>query len=183
MWGCMLQPTTWRLNRSITQARYSQPWSVAMQVMSLLHTRSGSLRREVPGQQVLGHWKAVFAVGGDDKLSLVSGLDAMRLHEPLNAVFAHPDASREQLFAYPWPAVFAFDLGVDGSDMRQQRLVAVAPAGHAGPVLRAPALVLEVAADTDVQNLADQRDRPHRPEQKNPGVLHSDSLAQYAVAS
>ena len=30
MCGCMLQPTTWRLNRSITAARYSQPSSVAM---------------------------------------------------------------------------------------------------------------------------------------------------------
>jgi len=30
MCRCMLQPTTWRLNRSITAARYSQPSSVAM---------------------------------------------------------------------------------------------------------------------------------------------------------
>jgi len=30
MCGCMLQPTTWRLNRSITAARYSQPSPVAM---------------------------------------------------------------------------------------------------------------------------------------------------------
>ena len=91
----------------------------------------------------------MFAVGGGDKLSLASGLDAMRLHEPLNAVFAHPDPSREQLLANPWPAVFAFDFGVDGSDVRQQRLVAVPPAGHAGPVLRAAALVLEVAVGTN----------------------------------
>ena len=66
----------------------------------------------------------------------------MRINGPLNAAFAHPDAPREQLLPYPWPGVFAFDCGVDGPDMRQQRLVAVPPAGHAGPVLRAPALVL-----------------------------------------
>jgi hypothetical protein len=33
----------WRLNRSITQAKYSQPSSAAMSVMSLLQTRSGVL--------------------------------------------------------------------------------------------------------------------------------------------
>ena len=44
MWGCLLQPTTRRLNRSIEQGGYSRPSSVvAMQMMSLLHTRSGSL--------------------------------------------------------------------------------------------------------------------------------------------
>jgi transposase InsO family protein len=30
MCGCRLQPTTWRLNRALTAARYSQPSSVAM---------------------------------------------------------------------------------------------------------------------------------------------------------
>ena len=34
----------------------------------------------------------------------------------------------------------------------------------------------------DAQYLANQRDRPHGAEQKNPGLLHSDSLAKYAVA-
>ena len=37
------QPTTWRLNRSITTARNSQPSSVAMYVMSPTQTLSGSL--------------------------------------------------------------------------------------------------------------------------------------------
>ena len=52
----------------------------------------------------------------------------------------------------------------------------------AGPVLRTFALMLEVATDADAQHLANQRDWPHRFKQKNPGVLHSDSLAKYAVA-
>lgn len=42
MCGCMNHSTTCQLNRSITAARYSHPSSVAMQVMLLLHTRSGA---------------------------------------------------------------------------------------------------------------------------------------------
>ena len=41
--GCMRQPTTWRLNRSSTTARYSQPSSVAMYVLSHVHTWLGAL--------------------------------------------------------------------------------------------------------------------------------------------
>ena len=48
----------------------------------------------------------------------------MRFQEPLHALFAHPDASREQLLPYPWPAVFAFDFGVNRTDVCQQWLAA-----------------------------------------------------------
>ena len=42
MCGCIDQPTTWRLNKSMITARYSQPSSVATYVMSLVHTTSGT---------------------------------------------------------------------------------------------------------------------------------------------
>ncbi len=42
MCSLMHHPTTWRLNRSMTAVRYSQPSSVAMYVMSLVHTRFGA---------------------------------------------------------------------------------------------------------------------------------------------
>ena len=87
-----------------------------------------SARCEVPRQQVFSHCKIVLAVRGDDEFPLASGLDAMRFHELLHAIFAHPDASRQQLLPYSWPSVFAFDFGVDSADVRQQRFIAVAPA-------------------------------------------------------
>jgi hypothetical protein len=42
MWGFMLQPTTWRLWRSSTAAKYNQPSSVGMHVMSLDQTWFGA---------------------------------------------------------------------------------------------------------------------------------------------
>jgi hypothetical protein len=41
MWSAMAQPTTRRLHRSITAARYSHPWSVGTYVMSAAHLASG----------------------------------------------------------------------------------------------------------------------------------------------
>ena len=50
--ACMcVQPTTWRLNGPITVARYSQPPSVAMQLMSLLQARSGALGLKSPANR------------------------------------------------------------------------------------------------------------------------------------
>jgi hypothetical protein len=48
--------------------------------------------------------------------------------------------------------------------------------------LAAALQVLEEAADAHSQHLAHQRYRPHRLELVDPGVLHSDSFAKYAVA-
>ncbi len=42
MCGCTDQPTICRLNKSMTTARYSHPSSVAMYVMSLVHTAFGA---------------------------------------------------------------------------------------------------------------------------------------------
>ena len=42
--------------------------------------------------------------------------------------------------------------------------------------------VLEVATGADLQYLASQRDRPLCLVSRDPGVLHRDSLAKYAVA-
>ena len=40
----------------------------------------GRLRREVARQQIRCNRQIVFAVGGDDELSLAPGLDAVALH-------------------------------------------------------------------------------------------------------
>jgi len=66
---------------------------------------------------------AVTAVGGDHKLAFCLGFDAVLLHELANPVFAHPDATRQQVLVHARPAVFALDLGVDGTDMHKQGLV------------------------------------------------------------
>jgi hypothetical protein len=42
----------------------------------------------------------------------------------LHPVLAHADASGQQFLPHPRPAVFAFDLGVDGLDVHQQGFVA-----------------------------------------------------------
>jgi hypothetical protein len=66
----------------------------------------------------------VFAVGGDNKLSLAPGLDAVTLHELSDSLFTDPDTSGHQFFPPFWPTVFLLDFGVNGLDVYQQGLVA-----------------------------------------------------------
>ena len=51
----------------------------------------------------------------------------MLLHEFAHPVFAHPDAPGQQFLVHAWPAVFPLHLGVDGTDVCQQGVIAVAP--------------------------------------------------------
>lgn len=144
----------------------------------------GRTGREVALQQIGLNGQTVLAVGSHDKLPLAPGLDAVVLHRPTNALLAHPDAPRQQLLPHLGPAVLLLDLGVDGPNMGQQRLVADALAStRNGRLVSAlAAKVLKVATGAHAQCVACQRNRPPRFLARYPGVLHVDSLAKYAVA-
>ena len=64
-------------------------------------------------------------VGGHHKLAFGFCTNSMLLHELAHPVFAHTDAPCHQLFVHAWPAVFALDLGVNGTDVSQQGFVTV----------------------------------------------------------
>lgn len=142
--------------------------------------------REVSAQQVRGHRQAVLAVGGEHEFPLAPGPDAVQLHQALHPVFAHPHAPEQELPPYPGPAVLALELGVDRTDVRHQRRVADAlgasPHGQRRPRLDAALPVLEKNAHAHPQHQTHQAHWPHRLELVDPGVLHSDSFAKYAVA-
>ena len=96
MCGCMLQSTTWRLNRSRTTARYRQvqPTLVGRDIGDVARPHLiGGCCREVALQQVGGNGQLVFAAGGDHELSLAPGLDAVFLHHASHAVLADTDAA------------------------------------------------------------------------------------------
>ncbi len=80
----------------------------------------GLLGAEVARQQIVSNGQLVFAVGGDDELSLASGANALALHEFSDPLFAYFEPSGQQLFVDFGPAVFAFDLEVNGPDMGEQ---------------------------------------------------------------
>ena len=143
----------------------------------------GSFRVEAPLHQVRCHRQAVAAVGGDHELALRFGLDAMLLHELANPVFAHPDASGHKLLVHAWPAVFALDLGVDGTDVRQQGFIAVESARAAAAMtILSPAQSVEVPAGADLQHPAGHAHRVTVLHLVNPGVPRSVSCAKYAAA-
>lgn len=118
------------------------------------------------------------------RFPFTSGLDAMQLHQLSDALFTHAHTACHQLFPHFWPAVFLFDLSVDGQEVHQQGFVADALlytrfAGRAD-IFATP--VFKVATGADLQYLATQCDRPVGLVSCNPGVLHRDSRAKYAVA-
>src|SRR5216684_894903 len=104
---------------------------------------------------------------------------ALMPHELPRTFLAHPGPLGVHLFPDPRPAVLALGLGVDRLDMHQKRIVAQA----LSPLrTRAPAEMLVIAARAHPQHLALHRHRPAPPMAFDPGVLHSDSFAKYAVA-
>src|ERR1035437_4578210 len=105
----------------------------------------------------------MFAVGGDNKFPLASGLDAVTLHQLSDTLFADPDTSGHQFFPHFWPTVFLFDFGLEGLDVYQRGLVAdafVHPwlAGLGG-VFAAP--VFKLATGANLQRLAGQGHGPY----------------------
>lgn len=129
------------------------------------------LGREVARQQVRRYRQIVAAVGCDDKLSLSTSLDAVALHQPPDTLIANPKASSQQFFPHSGPAVFSFDLGVNGSNVYQQGCVADARPRLPGLVRTQALPVPKVAAGADAQHFTGQRDRPLRFVPCDPGVL------------
>lgn len=86
MWSRMAQPTTFRLNRSRTTARDSQPSSVGIARCRRPQVGRGGtpwgVRREPLVQQIGRHGQIVIAVRGTDpKGPALFGLDAMAAHQ------------------------------------------------------------------------------------------------------
>jgi hypothetical protein len=118
MSGRMDQPTTLRLNKSMTTARNSQPSSVAMYVMSPVQASLGPGRSEVAVQQVRRDRQVMPAVGGHHpETALAASANAVFLHQPLNPLFAHANAALDQLPPDSRPTVGATIFRVHRADM------------------------------------------------------------------
>ena len=98
--------------------------------------------------------------------------------------FADPMSTRHQFPPHLGPAELPFDFCMDGANVRQQCFVAHAfvSTGLTGFGGFLASTVLKVAAGAHAQHLAGQGDGPVGFVAGNPGVLHSDSRAKYAVA-
>jgi hypothetical protein len=106
------------------------------------------------------------------------------LHKAAYPLFAHAVAACNQFFPHLGPTVFLFDLCMDGPNVDQQGFItdALVRPWLAGLVRILAPPVLKVAAGADAQYVAGQRDGPASFVAGNPGVLHIDSRAKYAVA-
>lgn len=157
-----------------------QPAFIGVDVGDVAHPDTvGRGHVELPIQQVGCHRQAVLAVRSDLEALLALGTYAVQLHEPLDALLASPDAPGQQFLPRPGPTVAATGLGVDGSDVDQQRVVAeVATLGRAGR----PHEVLVVPGHAGLQHPALHRDRPDAAVSVDEGVLQLCAFAKYAVA-
>ena len=120
------------------------------------HTRSGwAPRVETPLHQVWRHRQAVATVCRDHELAFGLGPVSVLLHQLADPILAHPDTLGQQFLVHAWPAVFALDFSVDGSDLGQHGLIAFAPTMAATASLAAPQPV-EIPTGADLQHLARQ---------------------------
>ena len=87
------------------------------------------LRGEPALHQIGGHRQVMFAVSGGNKLTLGARAQAMPLHQATHPLLAHPDAAREQLLMHAGPTIFLLDLGMDGAQVGQHGLIALASTG------------------------------------------------------
>jgi len=95
--------------------------------------------------------QVVFAVSGHDELALGAGANAMALHQQAHTFLVHPNASCQQFLVHARPAVLALNLGVDGSHLRKQGLIAVKPAGATSrPFVHPP--TIETAFQQEIFN-------------------------------
>src|SRR5262249_2063432 len=140
-------------------------------------TLIGTRRREVTPNEISGHWQSMFGVGRRSPAPLVACTNTMLAHQALDTPLAHPITASPQLPIHAWGPIGAPILLVDRSDQTQQLLIAQ-PLSSRLPT-GSPCLE---AALTHPQRLAQQAHRPQPRLTLNPGVLHSVSLAKYAVA-
>jgi len=144
----------------------------------------GRVGREVALQQVLCNGPVVPAVGGDDKLSFAPGLNGVLFHHEAHALLTQANAACHQFLPHLGPAIFLFDLGVDGTDESEQGFIADALVGTRLRWLAyafAPH-VLKATAGAHTQHLAGQRCRSMLFVAGYPGALHFGTRAKFAVA-
>src|SRR5260370_27876796 len=140
----------------------------------------GTRGREVSLQQVRCDRQAVVAVCRDLEPAFGLRLDAVQLHEPLDTILADTNALGHQLLPHARPAVLAFGFSMHCLDVHQQSVVADAWARSVSiDITRLPPVV---TAGADTQHLAGQGHRPLSAVKLDPGVLHADTFAKYAVA-
>lgn len=134
-------------------------------------------RREALVEQVRHHRQRVLRVSRGFELLLVARPDAVLAHQPFDAFLAGRESALTQFAHHPWRAVGALEFGVDGLNQGQHLRVRQPLA-----LRRATALPGLITADADVQNGAGLRQSTGSVKRVNPGMLHSTSLAKYAVA-
>lgn len=84
----------------------------------------GCLRRKTPLHQVRSNRQAVFAVCSHDELALGFSTYAVTCHQLAYPLFANTQTSGLQLFVYARPAVFAFNLCMNGTYVGQRQFIA-----------------------------------------------------------
>ena len=114
------------------------------------------------------------AVGGHHELAFGLGLDAVLLHQATYALLANPHTPGEQFLVHARPALLAFDLGMNGTHVRKQGLIAVAPKRPRAFGFT-PAQPTEVPAGAHLQHLTGNAYWPFVSHLVNPGVPRSVS--------
>src|SRR5664280_1775311 len=177
--GRIDQPTTLRLNRSITTARNNQPSAVAIYVTSPTHAWLGAATMNLRSSTLGATGRLCRLGGGNAESPLAASLNAVLLHQPLHPQLANANALRPQLPPDARPSIRSAILRIDGADVNQQCFVAeVAAPGN----IHAPRQMFMVARDAHHQHPALHTDRPDQLVALNKGVLHFWHFAKYAVA-
>ena len=83
----------------------------------------GGLRRKTPLHQVRSYGQAVLAVCGHDELALGFSPYAVFNHQLTHPLFSNTQTSGLQLFVYARPAVFAFNLCMNGTYVDQRQFI------------------------------------------------------------
>ncbi len=142
--------------------------------------RPDSIRRlgcEVTRQQIRRDGQRMPGVRRRLESSLVACPDAVLAHESFHPPQADAMAAPLQLAVHAPRAVGSLELGVDAAHQRQG--LRIAQAGAIGLAAAAPGAV---AADAHAEHLAQLRQGMVAALRVDPRVLHSASLAKYAVA-
>ena len=124
----------------------------------------------------------VLAVGGRDEFTLSARFDAIHLHGPPNPFLPNSHAISPKFSPDPRPTIFDFAGCMHSLDMNQQSNIAETLAGNRRIIRNSSPLMSKVTAGTDIECFALLDNRPAAFVPFNPGVLHTDSRAMYAVA-
>lgn len=108
---------------------------------------------------------------------LVPGTKAMRPHQSLDPFLAGRETPYPQFPNHPGAAIGALEFGMDGLDQGDHLGVGQTLARRCAALLPGA-----IAANADRQGVGHRREAEFRVMRLHPGVLHSTSLAKYAVA-